>query len=285
MPTHGQSCCLIALVATLSATLLACTGSTRETLNIRPGGRARLAVPIIVEKVTASPDAPGLIAARTMRIGAFNLDDLANIRGSLVDTLRAAADPASTSIDDRLRLSVVIRRYLVAHSNNAGGVLAAVDWCAARDDGSAIYREIFYATAEGQLVTTLGEVKNRAQRAIVRRVAESALRLAAVGATPNLPVAVEGTYDDLSAATTTLPATLKSVAVSPFVGSNIAQIAFVGLDIAQNVLTRPTAIPWGEARTEGSISCQQLQDPERAGSSGRSPGGGSAVRPRESGDQ
>ena len=248
----------VAFLTVVSAALAACTltGSTaRETLNVRAVAPARLAVPIVIDKVVASRDAPGLIAAGTMRVGAFNLDDLANIRGTLADTLRASASAAPAEIDDRLRLSVVIRRYLVAHSNNAAGALVAVDWCAARGGGDAVYRELFYAAGEGAWVTSLGEVKNRAQRALVQRIAESALRLAEIGGgAPAVPVRVEGTYETVEAAAATLPARLKSVALGG------PELIFVALAAIQNMATPVTGVPWGQGRVEGSISCQQLQD-------------------------
>lgn len=194
--------------------LAACalTGATsRQTVALAPPPAGRPLVPIAVVSVAADPEAGLLKAAGTYEWGMFDGDDLANIRGSLEDSLKAASSRAPVEGAGELRLQLVLHRYLVATSNVSADVLAAVTWCASDSLGRAIYRETFYAADSARFVGTLGGVKDAVHRHIVRRVAESALILAG-GIIPAaaLPRRVAGTYEDFQTAAAGMPERIRS---------------------------------------------------------------------------
>jgi hypothetical protein len=142
-----------------------------------------------------------------------------------------------------------------ASTNMEVAVLAAVDWCAARNDGTAIYRDVFYAAYSKMLLATLGSGKAAVNRAIVRRVAESSLLLAAgVPADGSLPRKLEGTYETLEEAAATLPSHMASAGTAVPFGSTLLFLPSTG----------SADIPWWKAESPAATPCQSLLGQEGA---------------------
>jgi hypothetical protein len=230
-------------------------GTTRETVALAETPAAGALVPIQVDTVTIAPEGAELYAIGTYAWGRFDKSDLANIRGSLEDTLAAAAKSKQLDPSDRVRVSLLLRRYVVASTNMEVAVLAAVDWCAARNDGTAIYRDVFYAAYSKMLLATLGSGKAAVNRAIVRRVAESSLLLAAgVPADGSLPRKLEGTYETLEEAAATLPSHMASAGTAVPFGSTLLFLPSTG----------SADIPWWKAESPAATPCQSLLGQEGA---------------------
>lgn len=119
--------------------------TTRQTVHLDNLSLPEFLVPVEVESVSSSPDAAELYTSGVFRWGKFNEADITNLRVSLEDTLKAAISQNRLDKSDKVRVYVVVRKYIVAASNVEVAALAAVDWCAARKDGTLLYREIFYA--------------------------------------------------------------------------------------------------------------------------------------------
>ncbi len=234
----------------LSASGCGLTGeTTRETIALAETPATGPLVPIQVDTVAIASEGAELYAIGTYAWGKFDEADLANIRGSLEDSLAAATKSKQLDPSDRVRVSLLLRRYVVASTNMEVAVLAAVDWCAARNDGTAIYRDVFYAAHSQMFVATLGSEKATVNRAIVRRVAESSLLLAAGGPTAGaLPRKVEGTYETLEVAAATLPSHMASAGTAVPVGSTLLFLPSSG----------SADIPWWRAETPAAEPCQSL---------------------------
>ena len=167
-----------------------------------------------VQLKTVDVDSAGiqLLSVGVKPWGRFDADDLQNIRGSLEDTLAAATrSRGSSATGSELQIHLVIRGYFVAASNNAGGVLAVVDWCAADQGAHVLYQEVFYASHAVRLVGTLGGEKDVVDQAIVRRVAETSLLLSSGASTNGLPRKVKDTYDQFNEAVAVLPSDFESM--------------------------------------------------------------------------
>lgn len=133
----------------------------------------------------------------------FDADDEKNLRDSLAGTLKAVQEGAPPARRD-LDLHVLVRRYLVAASNNQAATLACVAWALA-DGPTVLYSQQFYATDSVVLLGTVGGTKVAANEGIVRRIATHAAWAASSARTRgDLPI-VKGTYDSIDEAARTLP--------------------------------------------------------------------------------
>ena len=129
-------------------------------------------------------------------------------------------------------------------------MLAAIDWCAVREDDSAIYREVFYAPRSWNvLAPTPGDEKDAITRAVVRRVGESSLMFAA-GSEPDeaAPRSIKGTYDTFEEAVATLPANMRSWGMVYFVGP--VPMIIGGSDTS--------SIPWQSVDAPAAVSCNAM---------------------------
>jgi hypothetical protein len=220
--------------------------TTRQTVHLNNLSLPESLVPIEVESFSSAPDAAELYTSGVKRWGKFNDADLTNLRASLEDTLKAAISQDRLDNSEKVRVYVVIRNYLVAASNIQGATLAAVDWCAARKDGTLLYREIFYAANSGMFIGTLGSMKDTVHRSIVGRIAESSLLLASRNrAVLTLPRNTKGTFDKLEDARKTLP-------------GSVASLGFLAVqDLVYIPGSSPVNVPWQSVETANSVSCNK----------------------------
>lgn len=179
------------LVRTIAATLAtACSGTTggtqRFSLDLGPAGNNPVRR-VEVATLGVEPDANLVQATGTHAWGAFDANDELVLRDSLSASLDRATERLATDPSTPLYLHTRVRRYVVAHSNNAGGVLACVSWCLADGQGTPMFEETFYASSSGRLVTTLGQIKDAVNRAIVERIGRSALSLSSTSPATPLP--------------------------------------------------------------------------------------------------
>ena len=161
---------LLITIAAMLATGCGVTGGTQR-FKVDLGGAIDSPIRRIqVATVKVEADANLVQSTGTYTWGAFNAKDAAILKASLVDTLNGAVDGLTTDTATPLRIHLLVRRYIVAHSNNAGGVLACVSWCLSGASESVVFQETFYASASGHLVTTIGQIKDSVNRAIVKRI-------------------------------------------------------------------------------------------------------------------
>lgn len=221
--------------------------TTQQTVQLDNLSLPEFLVPVTVESFTSAPDAGELHTSGVYRWGKFDEADLTNLRVSLERTLNAAVGQHRLDESEVVRVHVIIRKYIVASSNSEIGALAAVDWCAALGSGNPLYGEVFYSANQSQLASTLGAVKDNVHRAIVGRIAESSLLLAARGdSAPTLPQVTDGTFDQLEDALNTLPESVASagyaLVAAPFYISG----------------SSPVTIPWRSADVSRSFSCDEF---------------------------
>ena len=198
-------------------------------------------------------------AAREYAIGvrsgdySFTDEDLANLQGSLESTIKSVTNLKELHPTRQVRILLMIRSYVVAYTNHSLAMLAAIDWCAEREDGLAIYREVFYAPRSWNVLgPTPGSEKDAIARAVVRRVGESSLMFAA-GSEPNevLPRSFDGTYDTFEEAVSTLPTNMRSWGLLYFPDPYVPiPIYFPGSDTVN--------VPWQSVDAPAAISCDAV---------------------------
>lgn len=186
----------------------------------QPQRRVQLGTIVVAE------DANDVRATGTFHVGKFSRGDREVLERSFWDTLETVSWPADGARSD-WRVHLLVRRYLVAHSNNAGGVLACVSWALATADGKVVHSEQFYASNRGgatgrksdiEGMDTLGKVKDSVNQAIVERVVNASVRLSSTdGGSRGLPVDVEHTYASIADAAAPLPKRLTSLMGFPTV--------------------------------------------------------------------
>jgi len=203
------------VTATMAAAfcLVACavTGSTsRETVSLRESavGTSAPLRAIEVDSIERDPAGIRLINVGSYAWGKFGDGDLANLRGSLEDTLAAASADHPRAEAEAIRLHVLIRQYIVGTSNDEGAVWAGIEWRASAGKDPCLFEETFYATSSRRFWGTVGGEKDIVDRAIVKRIALTALALSSGKLTR--PAGVEHTYSTFKAASASMPETLAS---------------------------------------------------------------------------
>lgn len=226
------------------------TGATvRQTVQLDVHSLNRNFVAIVIEDVDIVPGGNDLYAVGVQEWGRFDTQDLSNLQGSLEDTIQSVMVGKHLDSSEKVRVSVLLRRYVVAATNHSGHVLATVDWCAAQSNGSVLYRELFYAADDVHLVGTLGGLKDTVNAAIVRRIAESSLLIASgVVAKGELPRKVPDTYESFTEVSTMLPAEMGSW-ILPNINGPFP--VYYGDP-------RRAQIPWWQAEAKNVQSCKQL---------------------------
>lgn len=224
------------LVLFACATLSACGiagGTSRFVLPLDLGQRPKVTSEIHVASAGMDANPAYLNAVNVFRWGKFDAGDLRNLEESLRDTITRHLPTTSRSTESRLDIHLVIRRYVVSVSNTAGAVLACVAWAATSSQGTLIFEEQFYASHAAYFVGTIGLIKDEVHRAIVGRIATTALTLASdPTAASARPTTFENTSTSLNEAASRLPRTMVSMGVpmpSP--------IALVGLLTPSGVST------------------------------------------------
>ncbi|MCH9680672.1 MAG: hypothetical protein K0V04_04490 [Deltaproteobacteria bacterium] len=137
----------------------------------------------------------------TFAIGEYGTKDLDVLQQSFAESMPAQAGASGHQVH------VVVRRFLVSHSNNAGLAVACVAWALTDPDGALVFHEQFYASDSARIWGTIGKLKDHVHEGIVRRVLGSARAIAAGGERQSAPY----TYDDYESATAQLPHSLRSV--------------------------------------------------------------------------
>lgn len=201
-------------LALLLALLPACGlagGTSAFVLDDLPAARAGAPAPR-VGWVDRDPAGAKLVAIGAYAWGKYSDADLDVLTRSLAGSLGRLAPPGAAGALD---VYVVVRTFLIASSNSGGGILACIAWAATDPSGQLVYHEQFYASDSAHLNTTLGWLKDRVHKAIVRRIALTA-RAVAEGAGPVKPAAVERTFDAFEAASADLPTELTSTFITMF---------------------------------------------------------------------
>lgn len=181
----------------VSATGCALTGRTRPQEVARPAG---LAAPLRVADVALEPGQTRLQNVGTFAWGEYDARDVGVLRESLDTTVGGAADGPS--------VHVVVRRFLVAHSNNEALAVACVAWALTDASGQLLFHEQFYAADYVRIWGTVGGIKNHVHAGITEHVANQAARIS----NGQEPVAPSGEYvfDSYEAATAGMPDSLTS---------------------------------------------------------------------------
>lgn len=243
----------LALAGVVTCILAGCgtTGTTSTfTLALDPGTPVTGQAGIRVAPATMEADAPRLYVVSVREWGRFDATDLANIEHSLVATLArhsAGGGPyaGQAAVTAPIEIHVRVRRYLVGVSNTGGGVLACVNWAAVKPAGEIAFAEQFYAADFVAYVGTVGGIKDSVHRAIVRRIATTALYLTAEPAAATaLPTAYAGTYESLEDAIASLPAVLRSLGNPGAMATPNPVEAVAGAFETRGA----AAIPWQAAR-------------------------------------
>ena len=251
----------IALVLCACAALSACGiagGTSRFVVPLDPGQRPKIAAEVRVASAGMDVNPAYLNAVNVFRWGKFDAADLRNIDASLRDTIAQHLLPPSPGTDARLELHLVIRRYVVSASNTAGAALACVAWAATTPQGTLIFEEQFYASHVIYLVGTLGLIKDEVHRAIVGRIATTAMALAADLTAANLqPITFEHTSTSLDEASARLPQTMVSMGVP----LGPVPIGLVGILIPSGTMT----VQWEVAKPSEKFDWQGYLDRLRTG--------------------
>jgi hypothetical protein len=200
--------------------------------------------PLQVQSLDREDEGIRLISLDVRPSGKFNDEDKTNLRRSLEETLQAALRNRACREGSGVQLHVLIRKYVVAANNSQAVVWASVDWCAADEGGQVLYSEAFHATAMVHLFGSLGGIKDQVNRAVVKRIAQNALAVAADANRAEGNIA--GTYASFDEAAASIPAMLETwglpffVAVAPegLVASRSAQKS------SANLLSTEAKIDW-----------------------------------------
>lgn len=206
---HGAGA---AAVLAMSALVCGCGATTGKTthgavaLDHLPLSRELRALQL--NSVEGENEGVRLIAIGVQPWGKFDDEDRANLRLSLDATLKAAMTGRIAGAENPIQLYVLIRKYVIGASNSEAAVWAYVGWCAVGGDEQVLFDEAFYATGAVQRIGSLGGVKDRVNRAIVKRIAQSAVLLAD-GAKPK-EVKVADTYPTFDAAMAATPDLLET---------------------------------------------------------------------------
>lgn len=224
----AQSHLLIALTLLLCAGLSACgtTGTTFPfvlSLDLSKGQQP--VRDIRVESARMAPDAATLHAVAVRAWGKFEPQDLTNIEYSLRHTIAPHIPVAVRSTQPTLDVHLMIRRFAVSVSNTGGAVLASVTWALAKSDGELIYQEQFFASDSMHLIGTIGGLKDSVHKATVRRIATTALMLAAEKVQP---MTFDNTYATHEEAAARLPQTMVSMGAPPVMAFPHLAVGMVG---------------------------------------------------------
>lgn len=200
---------ILGLLCAFAVTGCGVTGNTsRMTVPLDAIPSAAELRPVKVASFGYEKEWTKLMSVGVFHWGAFDESDRVNLTGTLEDTLEAATR-GKRSTAAPLEIHVMIRTYLIAASGREGLVIAGVDWSAAEPDKRVLFQEAFYAAytcGTPPNFCTIGINKDAVHRAIVKRIAQDALALAA-GGRPGARV-VEKTYAKLEEAAAVVPKSL-----------------------------------------------------------------------------
>lgn len=190
---------VLALVA-LSATGCGLTGAT-STFVVEVPQNAGAALRIAA--VELEPGQTRLQNVGSYAWGEYGEDDLAVLRESLAESVA----PLAAGGQPTAAVHLVIRKFLVAHSNNEGLAIACASWAMTDPSGKLAFHEQFYARDHVKLWGTVGGVKDNVHKGIAERVIRAAIGVAQ-GKDPQSIPFPEFAYKDFDSARAGLPDSL-----------------------------------------------------------------------------
>lgn len=164
-----------------------------------------------VASVEIEPNAAFLRAVGSYAMGKFDSEDLKVLRTSLQNSIFSLMSSVQTDHGNKLDLHVLLRHHMVAHSNNEGGVLAAVAWCLVNESGNMVFHEGFFVSESGRHTVTLGAIKDALNESILQRIVETVAQITSQKRPNGIqPRQFPKTYTTYKEAMTDLPQTLSS---------------------------------------------------------------------------
>ena len=136
--------------------------------------------------------------------GAFDDNDQSNIAASIEDALAAAVREKQVTVDEPIRVHVLIREYLLRMSTHFVAIVSGVDWAVVNSSNEILFQDTFYATSycETPAICAVGYEKDKVNHAIVERIAKRAILLA-MGMDPT-PIVPDRTYSTFKEADATV---------------------------------------------------------------------------------
>jgi hypothetical protein len=245
------------LLSMLTFALIGCgmTGTTTHS-QVSPDSvpKAVQVRPTVLASITREEEGVRLMSVGVFAWGRFDENDQSNIAASISDALATAARGADAVVGEPIEVHVLIRKYFVGASNNAGAVFSGVDWVAATLSKEVLYHDSFYATSYCKFprICTLGSEKDVVNHAIVERIVTRAFVFAS-GQSPG-SVATNRTYATFAEAAATMPEVLKSWGTAFLVGSIPV--------IVPGTAPRDLSLEWAEMGTPVDWS-RKLRDSPR----------------------
>ncbi|MBS0184022.1 MAG: hypothetical protein JSS39_16670 [Nitrospira sp.] len=197
------------------------TGETSfMTLSVDKDNIAGPLAEVRVGSVEIESNAAFLRSVGSYAMGKFDDRDLKVFRISLQNSISSLQSSVPTDLNNKMNLHVLLRHHMVAHSNNEGGVLAAVAWCLVGESGNIIFHEGFFVSESGRHTVTLGAVKDALNESILQRIIGTVAQIAS----RERPTSVQSkqfpkTYVTYNEALTDVPQTLSATFLfAPTVG-------------------------------------------------------------------
>lgn len=210
---------------------------------------------IQIGRVLVASDANVLVAAGTMFVGKFDEEDRLKFASSLQKSLDGLKYPATVAASPPWTIDVVLRKHILGHDNVSAGLVTCIAWRLTSDDGQVVFEDEFYGASSARVVGTIGGVKNAVNRAVAKRLIESALL---VGSGMSIePVTVDRTFETFSEATSQVPDNYQSL---PIIVVNHSSASIFGAGFSSdNVLIvqpqdpSPKSIHWSELEPKGPV--------------------------------
>lgn len=207
---HAFYFVILSLAATLLSACGTMGGTTRSVVQLETLPSIGQMRSVSVGSVAREDEGIRLMNVGVFGWGKFSDEDQTNIEASLSDTLLTVTRKSGQPSGDPIKIHVLIRKYYVGSSNNAVAIFAGIDWVSAGPTNQILFQESFYATSECHFprLCTLGSQKDVVNSAIIKRIAQKAITLAAGGRPES--ISIEGTYSTFESAAATMPETLRS---------------------------------------------------------------------------
>jgi len=187
---------LVLLSALLAFTAFGCSARAKTvTLNVQA------TQPVSVSPLEMDPGAAQLVAVGSYKVGKYKSKDLGTLQTMLERTIPMRGAP-----EESFRIHLVVRSFLIVHSNEKGAGLACIAWALTNPEQELVFDEQFYAARASPPLSVSG-IKNRMHEGITKRVhqrAQDVLSGRPLGSPP------EDTYDDFERAASRVPDRFKS---------------------------------------------------------------------------
>lgn len=197
MPAPNRA--LVCTVTSCSALLLTVAGCAARSKTVTLDVHATH--PVSVAPVAMEPGATKLVAVGTYKVGEYKAEDLRVLENMLNETTPIRGTP-----QDSFRVHLVVRSFLIVHSNQKGAGLACIAWALTDPRGELVFDEQFYAARSSPPLSVSG-IKNRIHEGITKRVHH---RVQDVASGRPLSLPPEDTYNDFERAASRVPNQFKS---------------------------------------------------------------------------